>query len=211
MYARADTIVKHPELMKRLKEAGFGSLTVGFESYNDNQLKKLNKKASAEVNHQAILTLKKLGINFHSQFIVDPGFSREDFDELFQYVYDKCIGHPIFPVLTPLPGTELYKETCEQLVIKNYDYYDFAHSVLPTKLDRKEFYRQVVRLYARSYSFKRYFHYKKIQRQKSRENSPDVYAYRTDGQTFLRLFLSHIIPIFQYCSDNQYPISQLYR
>lgn len=198
MYARADTIVKHPDLLKSLKEAGFGSLTVGFESYKDDRLKALNKKTSAEINNEAIRTLKKLGINVHSQFIVDPGFSAADFDELFQYVYDKCLGHPIFPILTPLPGTELYKETVQQLVIKDYDYYDFAHSVLPTKLNRKEFYKQVVRLYTRSYSFRRFFHYMKIRSRKSRENAPDVYAYRTDGLTFLRLVLSHIIPIPQF-------------
>jgi radical SAM superfamily enzyme YgiQ (UPF0313 family) len=200
MYARADTIVKHPDLLKSLKEAGFDSLTVGFESYKDEGLKKLNKKTSVEINNEAIRTLKKLDIHIHAQFIVDPGFSMENFEELFQYVSDKCLCSPVFPVLTPLPGTELFKETSKQLVIKDYDFYDFAHSVLPTKLNRKDFYNQVISLYKKSYSFKRYFHYKKIRSQgplESLENSPDFYAYNTDGITFFKLVLAHIFPIFQ--------------
>ena len=200
MYARADTIVKHPDLMMSLKEMGVKSLTVGFESYKDDVLKKLNKGISAEINNEAIRILKKLGINVLAQFIVDPGFSAEDFEELYRYVDDKCLFSPNFPVLTPLPGTELFKETCQQLAIRNYDYYDFAHSVLPTKLERKEFYNQVIALYKKSYSFKRFFHYLKTRSGRSRESlekSQDFYAYNTDDTSFLKLVLMHLLFTFK--------------
>ncbi|NIM11421.1 MAG: radical SAM protein [Candidatus Aminicenantes bacterium] len=201
MYARADTIVKHPDLLKSLKEAGFDSLTVGFESYKEEGLKKLNKRTSVEINNEAIRILKKLDIHIHAQFIVDPEFSLENFEELFQYVWDKCLFSPVFAVLTPLPGTELFKETSQHLAIKDYDFYDFAHSVLPTKLERDEFYKQLAALYKKSYSFQRFFHYKKIRSQKSLqslENSPDFYAFNTDGMTFFKLVLVHIFTIFQF-------------
>lgn len=192
MYARTDTIVKHPDLLKELKEAGLANLVVGLESYDDQRLQKLNKKSSIEINNEAIRILKKLNINISAQFMVDPAFSMNNFEELFQYVSDKSLFTPVFSVLTPLPGTDLFAETSQHHVIKDYDFFDFLHSILPTKLKRQEFYNQVFELYKRSYSFKRFFYYKKIKAKRNLTNSPDFYAYNTDGLTFFKLALIHI-------------------
>jgi radical SAM superfamily enzyme YgiQ (UPF0313 family) len=200
MYARADTIVKHPDLLESLKTSGFGSLTVGFESYKDTGLSKLNKRTTVDINNQAIRILKELGINIHAQFIVNPDFTREDFKELFQYICDKSLYRPVFPVLTPLPGTELFQETQADLAITNYDFYDFAHSVLPTRLTRKAFYQQVIKLYKNSYSFKRFIKHKinrLTNRSQSKKNSPDFYDFNTDGMTFFKLILAHIFTLYQ--------------
>jgi len=64
---------------------------------------------------------------------------------------------PVFTVLTPLPGTDLYDQNYGRFAIRDYDFFDFTHSILPTRLPRKEFYRLYAQLYIKSYSFKRYF------------------------------------------------------
>ena len=61
-----------------------------------------------------------------------------------------------FTVLTPLPGTELYIENYDRFVITDTDYFDFAHSIFPTKLSRKEFYKELANLYRKCYSMTRY-------------------------------------------------------
>lgn len=196
MYARAQTIVKHPDLFRSLKESGLQYLTVGIESFKDEELVKVNKKTTVDQNNKAIGILKKLGINILAHLLVFPDYRVEDFNQLLQYVEEKNLFKPVFPVLTPLPGTELFKQTKNQLLIKDYDFYDFVHSPLPTRLSRKEFYHQLANLYKRSYSVKRYLKYrfslKKYQR------GDYTYINKPDGATFFTLLLINIFvwPLF---------------
>jgi len=156
MYARTDNIVKNPELIKSLKEIGLVYLLVGIESFRDDELDQLNKKTSVQINNQAIQILRKLGVGISPHLIVNPNYVQEDFKQLFQYVCRAGLLRPVFAVLTPLPGTELYAENYERLVIRDYDFFDFAHSIFPTRLSRKKFYREYADLYRKSYSLWRY-------------------------------------------------------
>ncbi len=157
MYARVDTIVDHPDLIESLKAAGLEYLTLGVEAIKDEELEAFNKKTSVEKNNEAIKLLQKLGITNSAHFIVNPDYTEENFSQLFSYICEMNLFQPVFNILTPLPGTELYQECYDRLAIKNYDFFDHVHSVLPTKLERREFYNQVVRLYEKSYSYRRYF------------------------------------------------------
>jgi radical SAM superfamily enzyme YgiQ (UPF0313 family) len=82
---------------------------------------------------------------------------KEYIDALYRYVCNMDLFQPVFTVLTPLPGTELYETYRERLAITNYDFFDHVHSVLPTKLNRREFYAQFLNLYVKCYSYRRYF------------------------------------------------------
>jgi radical SAM superfamily enzyme YgiQ (UPF0313 family) len=193
LYARVDTIVKHPDLFTRLKEAGLFSVTVGIESIRDDELQKINKKTSVEMNTEAIHILKQQKININPHFIIRPEYRSRDFDELFNYVNRNNLFKPVYAVLTPLPGTELFNATKDQFVLHNYDFFDFAHSVLPTSLSRKEFYSQLFKLYRRSYSIWRLFKFKLVSRF-SNTNKP--YG-NTDDITIFRLILINLFGLKQ--------------
>lgn len=191
MYARADTITEHPALLHSLREAGLEYLTVGFESFSDDGLKRLNKRTTVHTNDKAIRTLKELGIYINAHFIVEPGFTIDDFTSLLDYVNTRNLFRPAYPVLTPLPGTQLYEQTKNTLAIQNYDFFDFAHAVLPTRLTRREFYRQIARLYNKSYSVKRYLQY--LLTRKGRRG-----VLNTDGISVLKLVLIRIFAIIPF-------------
>ncbi|MBC8458799.1 MAG: hypothetical protein H8D67_12470, partial [Deltaproteobacteria bacterium] len=192
MYGRADTIVKHPDLIEELKEIGLQYLTIGIESIEDNALKKLNKKTSVEINNEAIKILQKLGLNNVAHFIINPNYMKKDFNNVFNYVRDMNLFQPVFTVLTPLPGTELFTKEHDRLYIKNWDFFDFVHSVLPTKLSRIEFYHQLVGLYLKCYSFKRYF--KSIfQDMLSWIKRSKNLNYNTDRLSLLKMIILHIV------------------
>jgi radical SAM superfamily enzyme YgiQ (UPF0313 family) len=157
MYARSDTIVENPDLMEALKDIGLEYLLVGIESFKDAELSNLNKALTSRTNLEAVRLLKKLGIRISPHLIVNPESSQADFRDLYRGVCEMELFRPVFTVLTPLPGTELYEKNVDRLAIRDYDYFDFTHSVFPTKLPRKEFYLQYAKLYSQSYSFKRYF------------------------------------------------------
>jgi radical SAM superfamily enzyme YgiQ (UPF0313 family) len=157
MYARSDTIVENPDLMEALKGIGLEYLLVGIESFKDAELSSLNKNLTSRTNMEAVRVLKKIGIRISPHLIVNPESSQADFRDLYRGVCEMELFRPVFTVLTPLPGTELYEKNVDRLAIRDYDYFDFTHSVFPTKLPRKEFYLQYAKLYSQSYSFKRYF------------------------------------------------------
>lgn len=190
MYARADTIVKHQDLFEDLKSAGLQFITIGLESFQDKDLDYYNKRTSISTNNQAILILKKLDIHILAHFIIRPEYTMEDFDQLYKYVNENNLFRPAFPVLTPLPGTELYEETFNMFEITNFDFFDFAHSILPTKLDPKEFYRQLANLYIKSYSIWRYVKHR-INRFFSL-NKEKYFTDNTDGITIIKLLLVFI-------------------
>jgi radical SAM superfamily enzyme YgiQ (UPF0313 family) len=197
MYARSDIIVKNPDLFHRFREAGLEYVTVGFESITNEGLERYHKRATLDMNDRAIQTLKRCGIYINAHFIVDPQFNADDFEGLLQYIRDKSIFRPAFPVLTPLPGTELYSETAENLAISDYDFYDFAHSVLPTRLDRRNFYKNLANLYNRSYSVRRFFQYRRESRNGG-DRSGDFYAYNTDGISLGLMLLLRIFAVPQF-------------
>jgi radical SAM superfamily enzyme YgiQ (UPF0313 family) len=157
MFARADTIVRHSDLIECLRDIGLVYLTVGIESIRDEELDDMNKKTTVAINNEAIRILQRLGIANAAHFIVDPNFGREEFRALLRYVREADLFQPVFTVLTPYPGTELYSENRERIVIRDFDYFDVVHSVFRTRLERKEFYRELERLYIKSYCLRRYF------------------------------------------------------
>jgi radical SAM superfamily enzyme YgiQ (UPF0313 family) len=157
MFARADTVVKHPDLITYLKECGLTSLTVGVESVRDEALAAMNKRTTAAVNSRAIEILHEQEISIGAHFIVNPEFTREDFERLFWYVDEHDLFRPVYTVLTPYPGTDIYLENQEKILIRDFDLYDVVHAVFPTRLSRRQFYRELERLYLRSYSFRRHF------------------------------------------------------
>jgi radical SAM superfamily enzyme YgiQ (UPF0313 family) len=192
MYARAGTIVKHPDLIESLKEAGLEYLTVGIESFRNDELDRLNKRTSVSVNNEAIRILQKMGVSVSAHFIVNPQYDESDFRQLYEYVCQMNLFRPAFAVLTPLPGTDLFFEEKDRLVIKDYDYFDFAHSIFPTKLRRKEFYRQLANLYKESYSFKRYLRSKIRDIWKYFSNYGRYKISHADRISLLKMVLLHI-------------------
>ena len=192
MYARADTIARHPDLIEALKEAGLAYLTVGVESFREGELSKLNKRSSVEMNNEAIRILRRLGIGDAAHFIVNPDFAEDDFQALFRYVCASDLFQPTYTVLTPLPGTDLYQTLYDRLVIRDYAYFDLGHAVLPTRLSRKGFYEQLVHLYSRTYSFGRYFRSlfgDLLFRLKKNGKPPE----RLDRLSFLKLCILHLV------------------
>jgi radical SAM superfamily enzyme YgiQ (UPF0313 family) len=148
MQARSDSIVRRPELIERWARIGLSTVLVGFEKFREEELTDLRKRSSVKTNEEAARILRANGIDIWGAFIVDPTWSRSDFDDLIQYVRRLKISFPQFSVLTPLPGTDFFREKLGELTTRNYELFDFLHSVLPTKLPTIQFYGEMARLYS---------------------------------------------------------------
>jgi len=147
MQARTDTISRHPDLLAAWREAGLETILIGFESATQEKLDAVAKGATIEQNEQAMDILNRLRVHMWGAFIVDPQFTRDDFRQLKAYRESRGVIYPQFTILTPLPGTDLYRERYHELVTHDYRLFDALHAVLPTLLPREEFYKEFAGLY----------------------------------------------------------------
>ncbi len=145
-WARADTIVKYPDLFKLWKQAGLSVLYVGLEAMVGSRLDKYKKRTTVDTNRKAVELLKAIGITLHASFMVDPDFSVRDFRDLEQEVRNVCPAEASFTVFSPSPGTDLWNRHRDDYIVDPYRYYDCMHTILPTKLDKKLFYAHFARL-----------------------------------------------------------------
>jgi radical SAM superfamily enzyme YgiQ (UPF0313 family) len=152
LYGRSDTISRNPELIRLWKDIGLERVFVGIEFFRDEDLKYILKKSTVDDNNKAVKILQELGIDIYASLIVRPDFTKSDFAELRSYVRKLKLDFAGFAVLTPLPGTDLFKEVESELITHNYDFFDFIHTVLPTELPLKEFYKEYLNLYKKGIS-----------------------------------------------------------
>jgi len=138
---RADTIVRHPELLKNWKEAGLYAVVVGFEDFQDARLAAYDKKYQGHVIPKAIKILHDLGIVIVGDFIASPEYDENDFEKLENFITANKIEIPVISVLTPIPGTPLYKNMEKDIIIHDLDYYTFTNAVTKTKMPASLFYK----------------------------------------------------------------------
>lgn len=173
MYVRADTALRHPEVIGRWAEIGLDSVLVGAESMSDAELDEYDKGAHASETRGAVALFHSLGIKVRTNFIIKPSYVGEDFDRVARTVAELGIDMPSFSVLTPLPGTVLYERTRDQFVSDNPDLFDCYHSLLPTTMPEPQFYRSFADLLERTAS-----------RQTpgiNRQEDPSVFYFSTNG------------------------------
>jgi radical SAM superfamily enzyme YgiQ (UPF0313 family) len=147
LYGRSDTITRNPDLLAQWREVGLERVFVGLEFFREEDLAFIRKGSSLDDNQRAVRILQDLDIEIYASFIVRPEFTQQDFAEFRQYCRDLDLTFASFAVLTPLPGTDFYADVQGQLITRNYDYFDFLHTVLPTELPLKEFYAEYSNLY----------------------------------------------------------------
>ena len=135
--------------MELWRDIGLERIFVGFEFFKEDDLTYVHKESTLEDNENAVKILKDLGIEIIASFLVRPEFTKEDFRECARYCRKLELFPVLFSTLTPLPGTDLYAEVKSRLITGNYDHFDLAHTVMPTTLPLKEFYREYYKLHQR--------------------------------------------------------------
>jgi len=142
---RTDFVAEHPELIAKLASVGFMGLLSGYETNDDQALVELRKKSNRDKNQRAAAVLRENGIVSTGIFLARPEFDEQDFEDLYSGINRLGVALPIVTILTPLPGTEMYRQREKALITDDLRLFDLLHSVLPTRLPRETFYRQYAR------------------------------------------------------------------
>lgn len=150
-WVRGNVVTRNPDLVEAWSEIGLDTACIGLESCDPAALARMRKGMTVEDNDNALNILSCAGVDVVPNFIVSPSFGAEDFDELASYVRQWGFSEPVFTVLTPLAGTDLYEEMKGCIVENRPEKYDLVHPVVPTKLTRSEFMTRFFQLYEEFY------------------------------------------------------------
>jgi radical SAM superfamily enzyme YgiQ (UPF0313 family) len=140
---RSDFIADNPDTMRKLRDAGLLMVLSGYESNEDDNLAFLLKRNTADKNRRAAEICIELGIISTGIFMVRPDFKEEDFDRLYESINKMGVALPLITVLTPLPGTQLFRQRQHELLTRDSRLFDLLHAVLPTAIPRVDFYRKL--------------------------------------------------------------------
>ncbi|MBI4287981.1 MAG: cobalamin B12-binding domain-containing protein [Chloroflexi bacterium] len=122
---RADLI--SDDLIAKMREAGCDSIEIGIESGSDETLQKMKKGITTEQVVLAKALLEKYKIKMESGFMFGfPWETKEDFQETTAFMKKVSPLWPMYSIVTPYPGTELYDmAVAQRLIPDNPDWSTF--------------------------------------------------------------------------------------
>jgi radical SAM superfamily enzyme YgiQ (UPF0313 family) len=125
-------LARDPELARLMKRAGCHTVFIGFESVNLKSLTEMKKRQSLEDIRHAIRVVQEAGIHIHGMFVF--GFEEDNWDTVeatISFARKMKLTSVQLLVLTPLPGSELYKRLGAEKRITSFDWdlYDTHHVV----------------------------------------------------------------------------------
>ena len=121
--SRIKDIIRAERILGKLSKIGLSLIGLGIESPNAKTLELMNKKNTLEDVGKAIELCKKYGIGTEGYFII--GHHSETVEDTLAYPeYSKRIGlkKSLFMVMTPYPGTEIFREYKNENYIVSYDW-----------------------------------------------------------------------------------------
>jgi radical SAM superfamily enzyme YgiQ (UPF0313 family) len=130
-------VTDDPPLVRQMSLAGCAGVFVGFETLNDENLVSARKRSPrAEDYGRRVRILHDHGIRVNGSFVVGfDGDRRDVFTTLAQWINATRLGCATFHILTPYPGTPLFRQMEEEgrLLHRNWALYDTSHVVFRPK------------------------------------------------------------------------------
>ncbi|HUU49999.1 MAG TPA: radical SAM protein [Nitrospinota bacterium] len=161
---RADA-AKDDELLFLMKKSNCFCVFVGFESINPKTLELYDKRQTLEEIEYSIKRFHDFGINIHGMFVL--GSDEDDIEtirETAKFAKKNNIDSVQLAILTPGPGSEIYKEYKEnnRLLTEDWSLYDSLYVVSePKNMTPYELQKEVLKASKNFYSwleiFKRLF------------------------------------------------------
>ena len=159
---RAD-VVRDPELLELMRDSGCHLVYLGLESVNQDTLDNFEKAQTVDDIRRAIKVLHHYGIKSHGMFVL--GADTDDVQtvrDTVSFAKDNHIDTVMLNILTPLPGTQQFREMDAdgRIFDRRWELYDAHHVVFePRRMTPYELQIETLRGYARFYSLRTWFKY----------------------------------------------------
>ena len=137
------SIAKDDELLQLCRKSGCRGLFVGLESVSTKSMSRMHKTLkSLKDNEDAIKKIQNTGIIFHPSFVF--GFDDDTkavFDDTLEFLYRNRITTATFNILTPYPGTRLYRRLKQEgrLISEDWSHYNhYTVTFRPKNMTERE-------------------------------------------------------------------------
>ncbi len=161
-FGLSTVLIAHDDaLMELMARSGCKGLLLGLESISNTNLKTTHKQFNNSVDYAELINkLHRLGISIQGCFVFGLDEDTKDvFDETVDFVLETGIDLPRFAIVTPFPGTPLYRNLDQEgrILTKDWELYDGQHAVFePKQMSVEEL------LYGHEYAWKKAYSYQGI-------------------------------------------------
>ena len=138
---RADAMANHPQVVRKMCQAGIVKFEMGIESPNVKDLQSTKKGVATKFHKQAVKNIRENGGRAGGTFVIGlPDQTEEEIKGFPAYAKEIGLTAAAFGIATPFPGTDFYAELDKQGLIfeTNWDNFDEMHSVFKTNHLAKE-------------------------------------------------------------------------
>ncbi len=154
----AVTLAKDPPLLDLARTSGCMGLFIGFESLSQETLKDMGKSFNVvQTYRERIQRIHDYGIGIQGSFIFgNDSDTPEIFDDVVRFTEETRLDAALFSILTPFPGTRLYRKMSDEGRIITHDWtrYDMNHVVFsPNGMTPRQLQDGFDRAYQRLYSW----------------------------------------------------------
>lgn len=152
-------LVRYPDLIEEMSEAGCKSLFIGFESINENSLRNANKHQNKVAEYEILIRLlhdKGIMVNASLVFGFDED-RKEIFSDTLEWLIRNKVETMTAHILTPYPGTRFHKRLSEENRITDHNLrkYDTSNVVFqPKNMTANELNQGYLKMYKEFYSFR---------------------------------------------------------
>ncbi len=177
-------VAKNDHLLKTIADSGCNILSLGIESLSQEGLNKLNKNwVKTDETEFLIQKIQQYGIAPATEMIVGTdGDTPESIRKTARFILESKIPAPKFYILTPLPGTDFYKQTKTENRLLHEDFEKYTASTCvfkPQNFTPEELEKAYMDLYKEVYKTKNIF--KRIIFNRGILKSPLVYLFMFFG------------------------------
>ncbi len=152
-------VAEDAEMLDLMKESGCKGLFIGFESMNRASIADVHKVQNRKIAYEkAVNEIHRRGIMINASFVFGLDADTKDtFQKTCEWIVKNRIETVTSHILTPYPGTILYKRLQEENRITSHDLslYNTSHVVFkPKNMTAQELMDGYLWLYKNVYSFK---------------------------------------------------------
>jgi radical SAM superfamily enzyme YgiQ (UPF0313 family) len=149
--SRVDIVARHPALLEAWRPVAESiDIFFGLEAATDAALAGLTKDATVQQSAQGIDVARRLGYGVTGNFVIDPAWGEEDFENLWAFVERHRLFQAGFTILTPLPGTSYFNEMRAVLRARQWADFDMHHLLWEPALGPERFFELYCQTWRRS-------------------------------------------------------------
>lgn len=127
VFARVDSVVRHPEVVAKMARANMRVVFIGIEAASQDALDRMRKGERLGDVHRACEILEENGMFLWAGHIIgNPDDTWEDVEALMKMSRKLPIDIAQFTIITPYPGTELYRYAWEAGLIEEMDFGEYC-------------------------------------------------------------------------------------